>query len=250
MMIDERGTGRQIRHYELIDAEIRADKETGYLVFEGVASTVDMAYSVRDQFGEFEETISVGGFDKTLLEVGRRSKKGREQDVALFVNHDYRALPLATVSGGRLDLSATPHLHTRALLNPARPSVQEAQHAINDGDARQMSIGFTVPKGKDHWSEDMSKRVISEVSLHEVSIVWQGANHHTAAAMRAFDEFMESLTDFNLTEEERLRVVAEMQRGLPPEAEVVPDLAEAFAERDRQDRERLERKRLLRLSAY
>ena len=55
---------------------------------------------------------------------------------------------------------------------------------------------------------------------------------------------------FNLTEEERLRVVAEIQRGLPPDAEVVPDLAEAFAERDRQDRERLERKRLLRPSAY
>ncbi len=37
--------------------EVR-DNEDGTLTFEGIASTVDVAYAVRDQFGEYSPTSS------------------------------------------------------------------------------------------------------------------------------------------------------------------------------------------------
>src|SRR4051812_13394714 len=102
------------RQYDFTSVEFR-DGESDTLTFEGVASVVDTPYSVRDQFGEFTETITAGAFDKTL--------KDTKADVALFINHDTRALPLATrfATGdlGLLRLSADPHLRVFANLNPA-----------------------------------------------------------------------------------------------------------------------------------
>ena len=194
------------RSYQFTEVEFRDDGPTG-LTFEGVASVVDAPYTVRDRWGEFEETIRAGAFNKTL----RDSKA----DVGLFTNHDYRALPMATRASGRLTLAADPNLRVRAELNPNRPSVQEARHAVLDGDASQMSIGFTVPKARDKWNEDMTQREISEVNLKETSIVWQGANPHTSGAMRSFDQFMDSLTDVEMDEDETRRAIAHLSALLP-----------------------------------
>jgi hypothetical protein len=126
--------------------------------------------------------------------------------------------------------------------------VQTIRSAVTRGEMSQMSIGFTVPKARDKWNDDMSERTIKEVALFETSIVWRGANPHTSSAMRSLDELMESLVDIDMTEDEMRRAIAAFEARLPqPET---PDLTDIFAERDRQDRERLERKRLLRPSAY
>ena len=207
MKVSERGHGRQVRDFEFRDFEFRDDTETGGFTFEGVASVVDTAYTVRDMFGEFTETIKRGAFNKTL--------RDGKADVALFVNHDTRALPLATRLDGSLTLSADPDLRVTAKLNPARPSVQETRHAVVDGQARQMSIGFTVPQARDKWNDDMSERVISEVNLIETSIVWRGASPTTSAAMRSYDEFMESLTDIDMTDEQLQRAIAALSERLP-----------------------------------
>ena len=191
-----------IRSFDFTEFEFRDEGSAG-VVFEGVASVVDTPYMVRDQWGTFEETIRAGAFNKTL--------KDGKADVALFVNHDTRALPLATRLDGSLVLGANPHLTVRATLNPARPSVQEVRHAVSDGQARQMSIGFSVPKARDQWSEDFSQRTISEVQLSEASIVWRGASPTTSGAMRSFDMFMRSLTDVDMTEAEMRRAVKSMQ---------------------------------------
>ena len=87
--ISERGNGGHfVRNFTFTECEFRADSGGDGLIFEGVASVVDTPYTVRDMFGEFTETIRAGAFNKTL--------KDGKADVALFVNHDTRALPLAT----------------------------------------------------------------------------------------------------------------------------------------------------------
>lgn len=197
-----------IRTFTFTEAEFR-DGTGDELIFEGVASVVDAPYTVRDQWGEFEETIRSGSFKKTL--------RDGKADVALYVNHDYKALPLATRLDGSLTLTADPHLRPIARLNPLRPSVQEAYHAVKDGQARQMSIGFSVPKSRDKWNEDYTQREISEVNLHEVSIVWKGANHMTTGAFRSLTELVEMFPeggDYDPVEVQR--AIAHLQGLIPP----------------------------------
>lgn len=232
MTIDERGTGRQIRHYDLTDFEFRDGGSDGF-TFEGVASVVDTPYTVRDAWGEFTETVAAGAFTKTL----RDSKA----DVALFINHDHQGIPLATRSAGSLRLVADPNLRVTADLDPARSDVQNLRSAVTRGEMRQMSIGFTVPKARDSWNDDMTERTIRELNLFETSVVWRGANPHTSSSMRSFDDLLATLTDVEMTDDEVRRALAFFEARLPQSEPVDP-----FAERDRMDRERLERKRLLR----
>jgi HK97 family phage prohead protease len=196
-----------VRQFDFTECEFR-DGDGDEMIFEGIASVVDTPYSVRDQWGEFDETIRAGAFTKTL--------KDSKADVALFVNHDYRALPLATRATGSLTLSADPHLEVRARLNPARPSVQEAYHAVRDGHARQMSIGFSVPQARDSWSDDMTKREISEVKLSETSIVWRGANPHTVGAVRTLDDLIAQFpAGADVDPDELRRAIAHLEGLLP-----------------------------------
>lgn len=236
------------RNYDLTTVEFRDDGPTG-LTFEGVASVVDVPYTVRDQFGEFTETIRAGAFNKTL--------KDSKADVALFVNHDTRSLPLATRASKTLDLMADPHLRVIANLNGSRPSVQEARHAVADGQARQMSIGFNVPKDpkKDVWNEDYTERVIHEVKLVETSIVWRGASPTTTGKMRSLDDLL-SVDMSEWSEDEVRRAIAHLETRLTSDTddaaaqaldELAAKVAAEIADRDRQDRERLERLRLLRV---
>lgn len=211
MTIAERGSGHQLRHYDITDFEFRDDGETGF-TFEGVASVVDAPYTVRDAFGEFQETIANGAFNKTL--------RDRKADVALFINHDHQGIPLATRSANTLVLSVDPNLRVRAQLDPARPDVQSVRSAVTRGEMRQMSIGFTVPKDarKDRWNADMTERTITELNLIETSIVWRGANPATSGVMRSFDEFVESFTNVDMTEDELRRAIAALESRLPAPA--------------------------------
>jgi len=229
MTITERvgSTDTIYRSYQIADFEFRDDTEGDGFTFEGVASVVDTPYTVRDRWGEFTETIRAGAFNKTLKDSGA--------DVALFVNHQHQSVPLATRSAGTLNLSADPDLRVVASLDRERPSVLDVRSAVTRGEMRQMSIGFTVPKARDNWNDDMSEREISEVALLETSIVWKGANPHTSGSMRSLDEFMASLVDVEMDADEIRRAVTFFTDRLP-------DRSAEFAERDRADRERLERK--------
>lgn len=235
--VSERANVRAaVRSFDLTTAEFRDGSDAGdAITFEGVASVVDTPYTVRDQFGEFTETIRSGAFNRTLANA--------KKDVGLFINHDTRALPLATRSAGNLVLSADPHLRVAASLNPGRPSVQEARHAVTDGQARQMSIGFNVPKDarKDVWNADFTERSIYELNLHEASIVWQGASPTTTGAMRSFDEWLDELVEAEMIEADIRRAIAALELRLPSDP-TPPEVVNLFADRDRADRERLERK--------
>ena len=205
---------RNRRDYQLEHFEFRDDGPTGF-TFEGVASVVDKPYEVVDMFGPFTETVRAGAFSKTL--------KDSKADVALFLNHDYRGIPLATRNSGSLTLAADPNLRVNAGLNPLRSDVRDVQIAVVDRILNQMSIGFTVPKGKDDWNDDFTQRTIHEVKLIETSIVWQGANPHTSASMRSISEMVDALTSGEVEESELRRIIDHLG-SLLPAAEVTPEL--------------------------
>ena len=214
--------GHSIRSFDFTACEFRDDGPNGFVTFEGIASVVDTPYQVRDQWGTFTETIRAGAFNKT--------HKDGKADVALFVNHDTRALPLATRLDGSMVLGVNPHLTVRATLNPARPSVMEVRHAVADGQARQMSIGFSVPKARDSWNDTMTERHIAEVALSEASIVWRGASPTTSGAIRSLDDLLADLTDVDMTDDEVRRAIVALQARIAthdptPEVEIDPVLA-------------------------
>lgn len=223
----------QHRSFDLTSFEFRDGDGTDAFTFEGVASVVDTPYSVRDQFGEFSETIRSGAFNKSIT---TPSKKAAD-DVFLYVNHRHADVPMASRNAQTLKLSADPNLRAWATLDPARSDVVIARSAVMRGEMSQMSIGFTVNKSRDQWNDDYSERTIHEVNLKEVSIVPIGANPHTSASMRSFDEFMDSLKLMDdLTDADIERAIAHFN-----ELRTVPQI-NPFAERDRLEREALERK--------
>lgn len=213
-ILDRATQGREIRHYAIAEFEFRDAGSEGF-TFDGVASVVDAPYEVHDQWGTFSETVARGAFSKTL----RDSKA----DVALFVNHDYHGIPLATRRAGTLTLTADPNLRVSANLDPARPDVQILRSAVTRGEMSQMSIGFSVPKDKQTWSADYSERTIHEVKLVETSVVWQGANPLTVASMRSFAEMVDGLKAGELDESELRRIIDHLGGLLPKPAEVAPE---------------------------
>lgn len=209
--ISERATrGAEERSFAFADIECRDNEADDTVTFEGVASVVDKPYTVRDQFGEFQETIRAGAFNKTL----RDSKA----DVALFVNHQRTAIPLATRSSGTLELRANPDLAVLATLNGRRHDVQDVREAVRDKVLPQMSIGMRVPKARDEWNDDYSERTIHELILGEASIVWQGANTLTSSSVRSLDEVIAELPS-DITADELRRAITHLESLLP-----VPEL--------------------------
>ena len=176
--------------------------------FEGVASVVDRAYDVNDQWGTFSETIRSGAFNKAIKDYSKRA----QDDVFLFVNHRHQDVPMASRNAGTLKLSADPNLRAAASLDMSRSDVQIARSAVTRGEMTQMSIGFTVNKARDEWNDDYTQRVIHEVNLKEVSIVPIGANPYTSASMRSYSEFMRSLSDVEMTRDEMRRAVKNLEK--------------------------------------
>ena len=121
----------------------------------------------------FKESIAPGAFRKTLAET---------PDVRLLVNHT--GLPLARTKNGSLTLTED----ERGLyFNAELADTQEARDIhtlIARGDVDQMSFAFRVIRQK--WSEDRSRRVLTEVSLSDgdVSVVTYPAYPTTSVEAR------------------------------------------------------------------
>jgi HK97 family phage prohead protease len=121
----------------------------------------------------FKESIAPGAFRKTLTET---------PDVRLLVNHE--GLPLARTKNGTLTLTED----ERGLyFNAELADTQEARDIhtlIARGDVDQMSFAFRVIRQK--WSEDRSRRVLTEVSLSDgdVSVVTYPAYPTTTVEAR------------------------------------------------------------------
>ena len=146
---------------------------------EGYASMTELNYTMWDFFGEYEEKIAKGAFDKTLA---------NSPDVAYLLNHT--GMTMARTVAGTLRLSVDETgLWTEADLNPQRSDVQDLVHAVRDGNIDQMSFAFRIVSG--HWSPDYTEYTIDEVDLDrgDVSAVNYGANPFTSISARANQGF-------------------------------------------------------------
>ena len=230
--IADRATqSREVRHHGVMQLEVRA-ADSGAVTFDGVASVVDTPYVVRDMFGEFAETIAKGAFNRTLKQ---------KADVRLLVNHD--GVPLARTKSGTLALSAEPHLRAVAELDPLNPTVAEIRSAMSRGDLDQMSIGFRVRDQK--WSSDYAERMITEVELFDVSVVTYPASPTTAASLRSVEDLIADIERGEMSEDEIRRAIAALEARLAPVEAPAEDSFNPFADRDREDLERLARKRFM-----
>jgi HK97 family phage prohead protease len=158
-----------------MSTEIRAmDSGTGELRIGGYAAQFN-----KEATGlSFREVIAPGAFKRTL-------QSG--EPVYLLVNHDTNGIPLASTSGGTLNLSEDEvGLRMEADLDPANPKAQELFSAISRGDIAKMSFAFTVaPNGS---TREEGLRTLSDVNLFEVSAVTWPAYNDTALGLRTLED--------------------------------------------------------------
>lgn len=172
--------------------------------FRGLASRTEVPYEVQDAYGTFTETIKAGAFNTTLAENPR---------VSFLINH--AGLPLAATQSGTMRLWESERgLEVEAELAADDPMSQHVMSAVKRGDTDQMSFGFRVGAGGQSWDDDMTERQVTILNLHrgDVSIVTEGANPYTEAAMvedseREHEDEDEDDYDGHDTEEEILTLM-------------------------------------------
>ena len=221
--LEDRATDRSVQHrsFTVADLEMR-EASNGAIRFEGVASVVGTAYTVRDMMGEFSETMNKGAFHRTLRQ---------KDDVRMLKNHNSDFV-FARTKSGTLELADDPHLRASAPnLDPSNPQVQTLRSELGRGDVDQMSIGFRVKD--DVWNDDYTERTIKEIELIEVSVVTFPASPTTSAGLRSLDDLMLMLTDFDNIDEGQIRRAIAMLNEHLPQPEIDPITARDIADRDR-----------------
>lgn len=167
------------RTYNVRDVEARADD--GTLRLAGYAAVFNDSSLPLP----FKESIAPGAFRKTLDET---------PDVRLLVNHE--GLPLARTKNNTLRLIEDDRgLRFEADLADTQEA-RDIYELVKRGDVDQMSFAFRVIRQK--WSEDKSRRILTEVSLADgdVSVVTYPAypttsveaREHVEAAIQAINE--------------------------------------------------------------
>jgi HK97 family phage prohead protease len=212
-------TVMETRAHFVDDMEIRAvgDKMT----FKGYAAVFDSDSEPLP----FIERIQRGAFARTL--------KSRN-NIRMYVNHNDSQL-LASTRSGTLRLQED----SKGLLADADlPMTTDGRNMsilLEQRIVDSMSFGFSVPRGGDTWSADGSRRTLTEVRLHEISVVTgQPAYAATSASVRklaarvAVDEVTLAAALVTLESGEELDAAqADLIRGvvdqLAPKAEIKPD---------------------------
>lgn len=162
--------GREFRFFSADGLEVRNDSDNDAILITGMPIVYNAPYTVRDMFGEFEETMLPGVADLVIA---------AGADVRFLFNHD--GMPLArTLSGTlKLDTSSTRGLPMTASLDARSNLANDLAVAMERGDVTQMSCGFVV--GVDSWTEDGTKRSISRFDqLFDVSAVTYPASPTTS----------------------------------------------------------------------
>jgi len=155
------------RTYTVRDVEARADD--GNMRLAGYAAVFNDSSLPLP----FKESIAPGAFRKTLTET---------PDVRLLVNHE--GLPLARTKNGTLQLIEDDRgLRFEADLADTQEA-RDIYELVKRGDVDQMSFAFRVIRQK--WSEDKSRRILTEVSLADgdVSVVTYPAYPTTSVEAR------------------------------------------------------------------
>jgi HK97 family phage prohead protease len=163
------------RSFTFSAVEQRNDDDKDTLLFTGYASVFNKGYGVRDQRGQYTQTIKPGAFKKTLKE---------QDDVRFLVNHD--GIPLARTSSGTLELEEDDYgLFVKAELDPSNPTVAEIASAMKRGDLNEMSFAFAAIR--DDFDAREENREVTEARLFDVSVVTYPANPWAGAKLRGVE---------------------------------------------------------------
>lgn len=176
------------REVTFSDIEMRKSEDNGsdYMSFRGYAAVFN---SFSEDMG-FREIIMPGAFSKTL--------RSRNQ-IRMFLNHN-SDIVLASTRARTLRLQEDERgLLVEADL-PDTTAGRDLSVLMRRGDVDSMSFGFSVPKGGDSWSDDGTVRTLTQVRLHEVSVVTGfPAYKDTTASVRTF-EILAERTNTNADE--------------------------------------------------
>ena len=153
------------------DLEVRDESEG--MTFQGYAAV----FNSPSQPLPFTETIAPGAFSRTL-----RSRN----NVYLLVNHD-AARPLASTRSKTMTLEEDSRGLLVTATLPDTTDGRDLSVLLRNRVIDSMSFGFTVPRGGDKWSDDGAQRTLTQVRLHETSIVAFPAYEQTAASVRSVD---------------------------------------------------------------
>lgn len=151
------GRDVEFRTVSFGNIEVRSDVEGQPMRFRGYAAV----FNSPSEPLPFTETIRPGAFKRSL-------NAGRE--VRMFVNHN-TDLVLGSTRSGTITVTED----QRGLLVegelPDTTYARDLSALMQRGDVHGMSFGFSVPRGGDVWSENGAQRALTEVILHEVSVV-------------------------------------------------------------------------------
>ena len=180
--------GRQERRLFDGGFELRDDGNSGRLQLVGWPCLTDVSYEIGSvERGGFIETVRANSFSRTL---------SNNPDVILVAQHGdaLSGLPIARTRSGTLrleertvaDVRGRKGLHAIADLDPEDPDVATLRRKFARGDLDgQMSFAFRVPAGGDSWSEDYTRRTITQAEIHggDISVVNFGASPTTTSEM-------------------------------------------------------------------
>jgi len=159
----------ETRELVMEDFEIRAQGDG--MSFRGYAAV----FNSDSEPLPFIERIQYGAFKKSL-----KSKN----NIRMYVNHDDTLLLASTRSNTLRLMEDEKGLLAEADL-PNTTTGRDLAVLLETRVADSMSFGFSVPRGGDNWSPAGDRRTLTEVRLHEVSVVTgQPAYAATSANVR------------------------------------------------------------------
>jgi len=179
---ETRSTKPNLEQLSFCASELRMEGDTG--IFEGYAST----FNDVDSYGS---KIMPGAFTKTLAERGAKVK--------ILYNHDDDN-PIGVPLEMREDSKG---LWVRGQLTLGVQKADEAHLLMKSGAFDAMSIGFSVPRGKDKVVDGV--REIYEVKLYEFSPVTFPANEQAEIKQVRATNISDTIAEHDLDEgEERI----------------------------------------------
>ena len=147
----------EVRVADFSDIEMRASEDGLKMTFRGYAAV----FNSPSEPLPFIERIAPGAFKRSL-----RSRN----EIKMFVNHNMDRV-LGSTRAGTLRLTED---EKGLLVEADLPNTTDGRDLsvlLERGDVSSMSFGFTVPPKGDKWSEDGMERTLTQVRLHEVSVV-------------------------------------------------------------------------------
>ena len=141
---------------------------------EGYAAVFD---SLSEDLGGFREIIVGGSFKRTL-------KAGA--DVRALVDHDPSKI-LGRNKAGTLTLREDDHGLKVRIKPPDTTAGRDVVESLRRGDLDQMSFAFSVVSDSWQTIDGEEVRTITDVDLHDVSVVAYGSYTDTTVAVRSLD---------------------------------------------------------------